>query len=181
MEITDSSAAHSIKASEMTPNQKIVLVLAALVSVFVGSIFWNMDWDARAIDKRMHELAELVEKSGAESTFEGLGRSRRVANLFTDSCEIEYLPQRSSLTGADAISGAFLSVRNAIETASVRLSRHTITVDADAERAESTVQASAKVATSGGDEWRDTLQYRIFWQKQEGEWLIRQIWIKDDR
>ncbi|MFQ3224450.1 MAG: hypothetical protein ACI8Z5_000699 [Lentimonas sp.] len=180
MEITDCSAADSIKASEMTTNQKTVLVLAALVALCVASIFWNVDWDARAIDKRMHELAELVEKSGPESMIESLGRSRRVANLFTDSCEIEYLTQRSSLTGADAISGAFLSVRNAIETASVRLSRHAIVVEADAERAESTVQASAKVATRGGDEWRDTLHYRIFWQQEEGEWLIRQIWIKDD-
>ncbi|CAA6692897.1 Unannotated [Lentimonas sp. CC19] len=181
MEITDCSAVHSIKASKMTPNQKTVLVVAALVALCIASLFWNVDWDARAIDKQLNELADLVEKSEPESAFEALGRSRRVADLFTDSCEIEYLPQRSSLSGADSISAAFLSVRNAIETASVGLSQHTIAVDAGAARAESSVRASAKVATRGGDEWRDRLNYRIVWEKVEGEWLIRQIWIKDDR
>jgi len=165
----------------MTPNQKTVLFVAALVALCMASILWKIDWDARAIDKQLNELAELVEKSGPESTFEELGRSRRVATFFTDSCEIEYLRQRSSLSGADSISAAFLSVRGAIKTASVRLSQHTIAVDADAARAESTVRASAKITTRGGDEWRDTLNYRIVWDQVEGEWLIRQIWIKDDR
>ena len=165
----------------MTTNQKTVLVVVALVTLCVASIFWNVDWDARAIDKQLSELVELVEKSEPESTFEELGCSRRVASLFTDSCEIEYLPQRSSLNGADSISGAFLSVRNAIESASVRLSQHAISVDADAERAESTVQASAKVATRTGDEWSDTLHYRIIWEQVGGEWLIAQIWINGER
>ncbi len=165
----------------MTTRLKAVLALTVLVVLCVASILWNVDWDARAIDQQLNELAELVEKSGAESSFEGLGRARRVGSFFTDSCEIEYLPQRSSVTGADSIKGAFLSVRNSIETASVRLSQHAITVDADAGRAESTVRAVAKVATRGGDQWRETVRYRISWEFVEGEWLIRQIWIKEDR
>ena len=165
----------------MTTPLKTVLALIVLVVLCVISILWNVDWDARAIDKQLNELAELVEKSEPESSFEAVGRSRRVGGFFTDDCEIEYLPQRSSVTGADSMRAAFMSVRSSIETASVRLSQHTITVDAEADRAESTVRAVAKVATRGGDAWRDTVRYGISWEKVEGDWLIRQIWIKDDR
>lgn len=165
----------------MTTRLKAVLALTVLVLLCVASIVWNVDWDARAINQQLNKLAELVEKSQTESSFEAMGRARRVGNFFTDACEIEYLPQRSSVAGADSIQAVFLSARNSIQTVSVRLSQHSITVNTDAERAESTVRAVAKVAMRGGDQWGDVLNYRIAWEQIDGEWLIQQIWITGER
>jgi len=160
----------------VSPKTKTVLVLFAVAGVLTAWLVWKTDWDARAIHLRLNHLAELVTKEGEESTFESMGRSRKVMGFFMSDAYIEYLP-RSVLEGTEALGAAFLNVRAGIERASVGLSRHEITVADDGRRAESTVRANARVLARGEEEWHDSLDYHILWQKADGEWRISQVSI----
>lgn len=158
----------------MEGKTKTAISLAIALAIILGWMLWRTDWDSRAIHKTLKSLAELVEKDGSESTFEALGRGRKVPEFFMENAQIEYLPNRSFRAG-DTLSAVFLSARSQVETASVRISRHEIMVDAGGRRAESTARVSAQVTVAGGGRHSDSVEYRILWEKVAGDWRIRLI------
>jgi hypothetical protein len=152
---------------------KIPIIVLAVLALLVGYFYTQVDWDARAIRKQLNNLAELVEKDGPVSTFDSVGRSRKLVTYLADNSSVEFIPGRRLPGDLDSMSGAFLSVWGEIDKASVRISRHEVEIDED--RAESTVTAKCSVVIDGSDRMGDSLDYRIIWVRVEGEWLIKSV------
>lgn len=148
----------------------IVLVVAGLLAAY---FYTQVDWDERAVRNQLKELTELVEKDGPVSTFDSVGRSRKLVGFFAKNPSIEYVPGRKLPKDLDSMSGAFLSVWGQIEKASVRISRHEVKINDD--RAESTVTAKCSVILEGSDRMGDAIDYRITWVRVEGDWLIKSV------
>lgn len=157
----------------MFERYKIPLIVLAVVALIAGYFYTQVDWDARAIRKQLNELADLVEKDGPTSTFDSVGRSRKLVAHFAESPSVEFIPGRRLPKNLDSMSGAFLSVWGEIDKASVRISRHEVEINED--RAESTVTAKCSVIVSGSDRMGDSLDYRISWIRVDGEWLIQSV------
>ncbi len=154
-------------------NSKVPVIAIAAVLLIAGYFYTVVDWNARAVRKQLDALAELVEKDGPVSTFDSVGRSRKLPGFFADNPSVEYFPGRRLPKDLDAMSGAFLSVWGEIDTASVRISRHEVEVND--ERAESMITARCSVVIDGSEKMGDVLDYRINWAKIEGDWLIRSV------
>ncbi len=159
----------------MNTKTKTFLILFSVVALLLGWLVWHTDWDVRAIHKQLNALVELVEKEGRVSTFEALARSRKLPDFFAEDAQVEYLPGRQLPADKDALGPAFLSAWGQIESASIRLSRHEVSVDEEGSTAESTVYVTAKVVVSGEDQVGDTLEYRILWVKEDGIWRIEAV------
>lgn len=157
----------------MFERYKIPLIVLAIVALLAGYFYTQVDWDARAIRKQLNELVELVEKDGPTSTFDSVGRSRKLVGCFANNPSVEYIPGRRLPKDLDSMSGAFLSVWGEIEQASVRISRHEVEIKGD--RAESNITARCSVIMDGSDRMGDSLNYRITWVRIDGEWLIQSV------
>lgn len=143
------------------------------VVLIAAYLFFQVDWEARAIRGQFDDLTELVEKDGAVSTLEAAMRSRKLANFFVDEPSLEYYPNRKLPSDIDALSGAFISVWKQVEKVSVRVLRHQVFVDG--RRAESQVMAQCSVRFDGAEQMGDTMKYRIEWVRGEENWLIDMI------
>lgn len=153
---------------------KLTIIFTVLVLI-AGYFYTQVDWEARAVRKQLSQLVELVEKDGAVSKFEALGRARKLPDFFTDNPSIEYYPDRRLPKDTDAMSGAFLSVWGQIDTASVRVTRHEVEIDGDEPCAMSNVVARSSVIIDGSEKMGDTLKYRIYWTKVGGDWRIKEV------
>lgn len=152
------------------------LIAVLLIVVVLGSWWYlQIDRDARAIRKQFDELVELVEKDGPISSFEAIGRSQKIKAKFTERLLVEYLPGRALPRERDALGGAFLSALNQVDSISVRVSRHDVDVDEDGMEAESSLVANCSLVMNGSERMGDTIDYLVFWAKQEGEWLIERL------
>ncbi len=154
----------------MAWNCRIPLIAVVVVLVIVGYFYTQVDWEARAVRKQFSELVELVEKDGAVSKFEALGRSRKLTTFFTDDASVVYYRARSLPRDTDAMAGAFLSVWGQLERASVTVLRHEVLIDES--EAESQVTARCSVIMDGSEQVGDTLEYHIDWRKVDGDWRI---------
>lgn len=140
-----------------------------------GYFYFQVDWEVRAIRKQIEVLTGLVEKSGPVSTFEGLGRGRRLPGLFTETASIEYFRGRYLPQGADAISSLFLGVWGQINELSIRIVGHEVKIQQDGNAARSRVTTRTRVVMGGRDRVGDTLRYQVDWQKVDGQWRIHRI------
>ena len=70
---------------------------------------------------------------------------------------------------------AFLSVWGNVDQASVRLIKHEVAINDRGTEADSRVLASCSVVLAGAEQMGDTVQYRIYWRKIDGDWLIREV------
>lgn len=164
----------------MVQKYKIPAIVFVVVVFLAAYFYTQVDWEERAIRKRLNELVELVEKDGPVSTFEAAGRSRKVVEFFEKNPSIEYAPGRRLPKDLDSISGAFLSVWGQVETASLRISHHE--VDIQGVRAESNITARCSVVLRGSERMGDALDYKITWIRQEGgEWVIQGVVAFDPR
>lgn len=159
----------------MSPRTKIIAITLAVFAGLLAYFSLNIDWDKRAIRSQFSGLIEVVEKDGPVSTFEALSRSRRLNGFFTASPSIEYFRGRSLPKDLEAISAGFLSAWGQIESASIRVLRHEIELRAGDSEARSLVTIRGRVVAGGQDRMRDTLDYQIFWKKQDGDWRIERI------
>lgn len=158
---------------------KIPLIILASVVAIGGYFYLQVDWEARAIRKQFQALTEVVEKDEPVSTFEALSRSRRLATFFTNPASIEYMRGRKLPEDLDAISAGFLSAWGRISEASITVLRHEITISDNSTEAQSEVTVRGRVVADGRDQMRDTIDYRILWQKIEGDWRIQQVFPVD--
>jgi hypothetical protein len=158
---------------QLTP--KSLLSVGAIAVVLVVVYVLSSGSEESVIQKRLLSLVEIVEKDGPVSQFEALGRSRKFKERFAERALIEYLPSRSLPQSADAMQSGFLSVWGQIESAKVTITKHEVELDASSEEAISTFYARARVMMNGSDQMGQTVQYRAFWVKQEGDWLIERI------
>lgn len=156
-------------------SSKSIYIAGAVVGALILFFVFGSNTDERAIRGRLDALAEIVEKDGPVSQFEALGRSRKFKELFAERAFIEYLPGRSLPQSTDAMQTGFLSVWGQIETASVHISKHEVEVDASGEEAISTFYAKCQVIINGSDKMGQTVQYRAYWVKREGDWVIERI------
>jgi len=154
----------------MTSKYKIIL---SVLGVVLGYLYTQIDWESRAVRNQLNGLINLVEKDGAVSTFEAVGRSRKLTNFFAEDASVEYFPGRRLPKDLDAMSGAFLSVWGNIDKANVRVTRHEVEVDES--EAESLVTASCSVIFEGSEQMGDTIKYRINWIQVDGDWLITSV------
>jgi len=163
-----------LHGSMLLMNKKIgvVLGLAALLGLY---LYFQVDWDARAIRSEFKQLVDVVEKDGPVSSFEALGRSRKLVGHFAPKASVEYFPGRGLPKDLDGMGAAFLSVWTQIETASVSVQRHEVEIDPRGMEAESMVQAKCSVIFEGAERMGDTLKYRIYWVKIDGDWKIRTV------
>lgn len=157
-------------------NRKNVLFL--LIGVGLSLVvygFFFVDWEARAVRAKFQSLVELVEKDGAISSFETLGRSRQFSAVFMPDAFIEYYPGRSLPRTHDSLGAAYLTVWNRLDSASIRVVRHEVDIDASKVDAVSQLVARCSVILDGSERIGDTVEYQVYWVKREGEWLIDRL------
>jgi hypothetical protein len=159
----------------MSSIYKSLIVALVLIILFAGYFYTQVDWEARAVRKQLDQLVELVEKDGAISKFEAVGRSRQLPDFFVKNPSVEYYPNRRLPRDSDAISGAFLSVWGQLDSASARVIRHEVEIGEDASEAESNAVVRSSVIMGGSEQMGNTLKYRIYWTKIEGDWRIREV------
>ena len=150
-----------------------VCVLATVLAV-AWAVF-GVDWDSRAVKKRFDSLAELVEKDGPVSSIEALGRGRKLVQYFSEGAFVEYYPGRELPRNMDAMGVAFVSVWQRIDEASITVVRHKVDLADSKESAESLLSARCSVILDGSERMGDTLRYRIYWIKRDGDWLIERM------
>ncbi len=155
-------------------SKKLIIALAVL-ALIAGYFYTQVDWKVRAVRKRFSQLIELVEKDGAVSKFEAVGRSRKLPKFFVENPSVEYFPSRHLPKDLDAMSGAFLSAWGQIDTASISLIRHEVEIKDDEHTAESNVIVRSRVIIDGSEKIGDTLKYRIYWEKNKGDWCIKEV------
>lgn len=165
----------------MTQTRTWTLGSLAIAAIVVGFLFFYGDRDVRAIRVQLNALVETVEKDGTLSKFELLGRSRKFKDIFFDGAHIQYLPGKSLPTRAVALQSGFLSVWSQIKTASVRISQHEVEVDSAGTEACSTFYANCKLMMNGSNRISETVFYRAYWVKIEGDWLIESITAENYR
>jgi hypothetical protein len=163
------------KSSPMNPRLRIPLIVVSVLLAIGGYFYTQVDWDARAIRQQLNRLVESVEKDAPASTFEALGRSRQLVDTLAPGASIEYLPGRSLPKDLDAMSGAFVSAWGRADRISILVLRHEVSVEPDEPRAESMLTARCSVILEGSERAGDTLKYRIYWHKIEGEWRIETL------
>ncbi|WPJ96793.1 hypothetical protein SH580_03625 [Coraliomargarita algicola] len=154
---------------------KTSAILAALLLLVCGYFYLQVDWEARAIRQQLKQVVDLVEKDGAVSTLEAMGRSRQLTAVLTSDAKIEYLTGRSFPKGADALGRAFLAAWSQVNTANVSILKHEVDISENYPEAKSRVTANCRVLLDGQEVLRDTVRYQIYWKKQEGDWLIREV------
>ncbi|MGJ8639451.1 MAG: nuclear transport factor 2 family protein [Opitutaceae bacterium] len=160
----------------MVLSRNTVLVAIGILLFAVGGyLYFGGDRDERAIRSQLSALVETVEKEGAVSKFESLGRARKFKGIFAEDPYVEYLPGSSLPSRSDAIQAGFLSVWSQIDTASIRVTEHEIDVKDGRTEAVSTFYANCKVVMNGSQKMSDTVYYRLYWLKLDGEWLIERI------
>lgn len=145
----------------------------ALVVALIGAwLLFGIDWEARAIRKQFTELVELVEKDGPVSSIEALGRGRKLGQLFTDGARVEYYPGRELPRNLNAMGAALASVWSRVDRASVRIGRHAVEVAQSKESATSNLRLTCSVILEGAERMGDTIDYRAYWVRTDGKWLI---------
>lgn len=159
----------------MSTQQKTLYLLLGVVSLLGAWLFFGLNWDQRAVRNQLDELVELIEKDGPVSQFEALGRSRKFQQLFVEDALIEYMPGEALPRGTDKMQSGFLSVWGQIETASIRVSQHTVEMNTNEIEAMSTFYAKCRVAMNGSEQMGDTVFYRTYWVKRDGDWLVERI------
>lgn len=159
----------------MPSTYKYLAIALAVLALIAGYFYSQVDWEARAVRKRFDQLVELVEKDGAVSKFEAVGRARKLPGFFAESPSVEYYPNRRLPKDLDAMSGAFLSVWGQIDTASITVIRHEVQLDEGRPRAESNIIVRSSVMMNGSEKMGDTLKYRIYWIEIDGEWRIQEV------
>ena len=159
----------------MFTKQKALPIALLAVALLAAWFIFAIDRDERAIRKQLDELAELVEKDGAVSQFDALARIRKFKELFAPGALIEYMPGRALPRSTDAMQTGFLSVWRQIESASIRVSQHEVEIGSPATEAVSSFYAKCRVVINGSERMGDTVSYRSYWVKRDGEWLIDRI------
>lgn len=154
---------------------KISALLLAVALLVGGYLYFFYDWSAHAVRAQFENLVQLVEKEGAVSSFEALGRSRQFAEVFMPDAFVEYYPGRSLPRNLKNLGAAYLTVWNRLESASVRVARHDVEVDASKEEAVSQLLATCSVILEGSERMGDTVEYKIYWTKFDGEWRIERL------
>ncbi len=150
-----------------------MLSVLIVVILLIGGRLYQTDWSQRAVDNRLLELVELIEKDGSETPILALGKSNQMKQFFTDTASIEYLPNRSPLSGGQAFAATFLSFRGFIETLSLRVGSHEIQIDESKASATSDVSIFPKGTMKGGERGGgEKLRFEISWLKRDGDWLI---------
>lgn len=156
----------------MSSKLKVLMAAVALV-VLIGAYFYSVvDWEARAVRQQMTRLVGLVEKDGPVSTLEALRRSRQLTDYFTQGAAIEYFPGRSLPKDLDAMRAGFLSVWGRVNSASIRVIGHEVEIHQSESMAESLLTAKCSVVLDGSEQMGDTMKYRVYWRKIEGDWRI---------
>jgi len=158
-------------------------ILSAVILIGAAGVLLSFggDRDKHAIRDKLNALVELVEKDGAVSKFEALGRARKFKAIFDSGAFIEYLPSKSLSIRSDAMQSGFLRAWTQIDSASIRISQHEVDIDSDRAKAVSTFYAECRIAMDGSSPMSDTVFYRAYWVKADGEWLIEGIVAENTR
>lgn len=159
----------------MTFNRKSLLAALSLMLLISGYLFFQVDWEARAVRKQLDRLVHLVEKDGPVSTFDALRRSRQFSGLFTEESSVEYYPGRPLPRDPDALGAAFLSAWRSVDQASITVRRHDVQISDPRRTAESMLQAKCNVVLSGREPMKDLIKYRIYWRQVDGDWKIESM------
>lgn len=165
----------------MASNSKVAVGIGFALILAAAYFYTLVDWEARAIRQQLDRLVEVVEKEGSVSTLETLGRSRKLVAFFNEGSAVEYVSGRSLPSDLNAMGGAFVSTWGRLETVSIRVLRHAVTVAENEPTAESLLTVKCRVVSQGAERMRDTLKYRIFWQKEAGDWRIAELLVLDSQ
>lgn len=131
--------------------------------------------ETKAIYKRFDALVDLVEKDGPASTFETVGRTRKIVEFFEPAAAIEYYPGRTLPKDLEAMQGAFVQVWGRLDSASVSIQRHDVELDESGANAVSTLRATSQVMMHGEQEMSGAIEYQIDWVKVDGDWKIERV------
>ena len=158
----------------MTVKHLGIVVLIALVAGVCAVRFWPSD--ERAIRKQLALIETAGSKAAAEKPVEGLLKTRRVAELFSDPC-------RLTVTSAGhvgdysrkQIQDRIALVRAAYEQASVSL--YDVAIDISGEKT-AVVRGTIRLrGKSAGETVADVHELRAEMGKTDGNWLFTAVEI----
>ncbi len=151
--------------------KKAVLAALGVGLVLAGVILLSVDWEARAIEKRLSKLVKLVEKRGTESTLLCAGKARKAVMQLSGDVEIRMSDLSRRIRDRGELQAALISLRSQASRISIGVSDRDLRIDRDAGTAEYDFRARIRVETESGTEVGEDV-IRTHWRKADGQWQI---------
>jgi hypothetical protein len=160
----------------MIKRHLLTTVLAILLIVAAAALWLTRD--QRQINGNLHRLQKLVSKSEEEKTLGGLIRAKEVAGYFATPMDVALGAPWPAFEDRNEIAAAIHYARSTAQGIKVIIRNKTLDISPDRKSA-SMVLAAEAVITIGGQTDRDIRELRLIWVKQQGEWLISKVELKE--
>lgn len=146
-------------------------LVAALVAVGAG-VWIFAAWygsDARRIGRNLERLQTLVGKLPAESDLTGLGKSRKIAELFADRFEFRARQFDFATRDRGRLVSAIHQYRSRSDTIAMRIFDRDLQIDPDARRA-TTLFTAEFITGVRGTMGREGYRFQVDWVELDGRW-----------
>jgi len=154
------------------PLRSALTLLAVLSLLFAG---WRMldaeGRELRAIDRRLSELANHLEKTGPTSLLSTGAGAVKFLDFFTPNAEVDLDYKALKLQGHKDLKSTFLLIHRQVDTLSLTVLETRITLAPDRRSAAATVLVQVR-ATHPSHTESDRREYTLTLEKQ-GDWKIR--------
>lgn len=161
--------------------QKPVLAALGVGVVILAGVLFSVDWEARAVHKRLDALVKLVEKDGAENTLMSAAKANRVPGFFTDQPMIRMSDLRRRIEDTSELKGAVLALRTQAQSVSVGIRDRELVLNREAGTADLSFRARVRVVRGGEAETGEDA-VRMRWVKDEdGEWRVDSLEMQSER
>jgi hypothetical protein len=151
---------------------KRLVAVAALAAAVLGAWLWWSS-DRRRIERRLDELVAACEKSGPDSAFDLLGKTRTIVDAFAPGMLVRAEPYGGSFRDARELARMIHGYRASSRRVEVAVDDRDLVV-----RPQGTAEMSAVFHVAGergGGPGRESFRARLFWVEDGGVWRIREV------
>lgn len=154
-----------------SPRTAVIALIIGIV-LFLGWRALDADGrERRAIERRLHELATHLEKSGPTSLISTGASAVQFLDYFTPNAEVDLDYNGHNLNGHNALKSTYLLIHRQVDTLSLTLTESRIDLAPDRRSATATVLVSVRATHTSHTE-SERREYVLSLEKH-GDWKIR--------
>lgn len=157
--------------------RQLLRTLFAILLIIATAAAW-FTRDQRQINGNLNRLQKLVSKSEDEKTIGGLLRAKEIAGYFSAPMDVALGAPWPAFTDRNELASAVHYARSMVQAIQVIIRNKTLDISPDRKSA-TMVFAAEAVVTVGSQTDRDIRELRLIWVKQQGEWLISKVELKE--
>ena len=157
--------------------RRLLWILLSVLVIAAGVAEW-LTRDQRQINSNLKQLQKLVSKAGEEKAIGGLIRAKEIAGHFAVPMNVSLGSPWPEFTDRNELAAAAHHARSMVQTLQVTIRNKTLNIAPGRQTASMDLAAEA-VATIGGHTERDIRELRLIWIKQQGQWLVSRVELKE--